>query len=253
MTLLAGDLQKRGCVFKNGRYLICMSPSKPKPKAAIYVRVSTDEQNYENQLPVLKEMAANRGWEIVATFAEKESGAKKGRPALNEMKEAARKGQFKFILVWALDRLGRTMFATLETVLNLDEIGVMVISHQEGWLEQAGALRPVLVSFVSWVAQQERERLIERTNAGLARAKAEGKTLGRRPLTTSIDDILKLRAEGHSVHEVAARLGISVGSVHNRLKSDDVPQSARDRVPRSMVEQPVKAAGPRTRVRGMGR
>jgi putative DNA-invertase from lambdoid prophage Rac len=198
-------------------------------KAALYMRVSTDDQSTENQTPDLERMALARGCEIVGRFEEKMSGAKKSRPALDALMQGARRGEYAVIFVWALDRLGRNQMAIMEMVLELDRIGCQVVSHQETWLDTQGMARPLLLSIFAWMAEQERARLIERTMAGLAVARAAGKTLGRPKAHLDIDQALRLRKAGLSMADAAKRLGVGVATLHRHLQSPDVPASARAR------------------------
>jgi DNA invertase Pin-like site-specific DNA recombinase len=197
--------------------------------AALYLRVSTDEQDVTNQLPALERMAAARGLNIVERFSETMSGTKKSRPALDALLKGARQGRYQVILVWAIDRLGRSMPAIVDTVIGLDSVGVSIVSHQEPWLDTGGPVRPLLLSIFAWVAQQERERLVERTKAGLSRARAAGKTLGRPKREVDLDAALRYRRDGLSMRETAFKLGVGVGTLHRALQSDDVPSSARAR------------------------
>jgi putative DNA-invertase from lambdoid prophage Rac len=198
-------------------------------KAVLYLRVSTDDQDVANQLPALERMALARGLEITRTFSETMSGSKKSRPELDAMLQAGRRGEFQVILVWAIDRLGRNMSAIVDTVTAMDRVGVAVVSHQEPWLDTQGMVRPLLLSIFAWVAQQERARLIDRTNAGLARARAAGKTLGRPRRAIDIDQALRLRKSGLSVADAARRLGVGAATLHRALQSPNVPASARAR------------------------
>lgn len=197
--------------------------------AAVYVRVSTDEQDTENQLPDLERMAAARGLRVVATHSETMTGTKKRRPALDALLDGARQGRYRVILVWAIDRLGRSMTGIVDTVLELDRLGVTVVSYTEPWLDTGGPVRPLLLSIFAWVAQQERERLVERTKAGLKQARKDGKTLGRPKVAIDIDEALRLRVRGFSMAAAAKQLGVGTGTLHKALSSSDVPASARAR------------------------
>jgi DNA invertase Pin-like site-specific DNA recombinase len=145
--------------------------------AALYARVSTTDQTTANQLPELERLARARGFDVVL-YEEQESAAK-ARPVLDRLMADARAGKVSAVIVWALDRLHRSMVGAVNTVLELDRLGVQVLSVREPWLDSGGPVRPLLVAIFGWVAEQERERLIERTKAGLTRAKAQGKRLGR--------------------------------------------------------------------------
>jgi putative DNA-invertase from lambdoid prophage Rac len=188
--------------------------------AAIYVRVSTQEQHTENQLQALTQLAAARGLTVVETIQETESGSHKRRPGLDRVLALAHAGSTRVLLVWAIDRLGRSMHAVVNTVLELDRLGVEVISHQEPWLQTSGPVRPLLLSIFAWVAEQERATLIDRTNAGLARARAAGKTLGRPRVPVDLDAALKLRGQGLSIRAAALKLGLTPATLQRALVAE---------------------------------
>jgi len=150
-------------------------------KAAIYIRVSTAEQDAINQLPALEDIAKGRGLDVVEVYSEAETAWRSGHQAeLARLMEDARKGKFEVVLVWALDRLSREgPAAMLEMVNKFKGYGVLVISYQEGWTEKPGEDRELLYAITAWVAKMESKRRSERTRAGLARARANGKPLGR--------------------------------------------------------------------------
>src|SRR5574341_780403 len=118
--------------------------------AAVYVRVSTAEQTAANQVGELEQLARARGWEPVL-FEETESAAK-ARPVLNQILERAGRGEFAALVIWALDRLHRTMRGTVDIVLWLDRLGVQVVSLREPWLDTGGPVRSLLVAIFGWVA-----------------------------------------------------------------------------------------------------
>jgi putative DNA-invertase from lambdoid prophage Rac len=150
-------------------------------RAAIYCRVSTIDQNPENQRAVLNEWSKQRGFEVVATYEEEESAWKAGhQKQLARLVDDARKGKFDMVLVWALDRLSREgALAILSLVHKLSRYGIGVFSYQESWTEAPGELAELLYALTGWVARMESQRRSERTKAGLARALAQGKKLGR--------------------------------------------------------------------------
>jgi len=124
-------------------------------RAAIWARVSTDRQETENQVLQLQEWARGRGLEVVQVYQVEES-AWQGRhlKAFSQVYEDARKGRFRVLLVWALDRLSREgPLATLEIVHRLGRYGVQVLSYQESWAEAAGELRDLLLAVAGWVAR----------------------------------------------------------------------------------------------------
>ena len=184
--------------------------------AAIYARVSSEKQTAENQIRALRKLAAARSLHVVETIEETISGAKRRRPGLDRLLQGAHRGDFRVVLVWSIDRLGRSMHSTIGTVLELDQAGVQVISRQESWLQMQGPVRPLLLAIFAWVAEQERATLIERTNAGLARARAAGKRLGRPTVAVDVDEALRLRKR-YSIRSVAKQLGVSPATLHRAL------------------------------------
>jgi putative DNA-invertase from lambdoid prophage Rac len=176
-------------------------------KAALYLRVSTDKQTTDNQLVELQRLAAARGF-VPVVYVEVESAAK-ARPVLDRMMDDARAGRVSAVIVWALDRLHRSMTGAISTVLELDRLGVQVISLKEPWLDTSGPVRSLLVAIFGWVAEQERSRLIERTKAGLVRARAQGKRLGRPPASPIlVRAAADLVAAGLPVAEAARIKGV---------------------------------------------
>jgi DNA invertase Pin-like site-specific DNA recombinase len=182
--------------------------------AAVYLRVSTDRQTVQNQIADLERLvrAQARGYEV-AVYEEVES-ASKVRPVLDRLLADTRAGRVQAVAVWALDRLHRSMPGTVSTVLELDRLGVRVISVRESWLDTDSPVRPLLVAIFGWVAEQERTRLIERTKAGMARARREGKQIGR-PRTSAVllHAASDLVAQGVSAAEAARTKGVTRASL----------------------------------------
>jgi putative DNA-invertase from lambdoid prophage Rac len=175
-------------------------------RAAVYLRVSTPEQELANQLPSLRRLAEARGYELVSSRVEVES-RDKSRPALKELLEEAHRRTFDVLIIWALDRLGAGILEMLTTVHKLDARGIVTVSVNESWLEQQGPTRDLMLSIFGWVSAQELRRIRERTKAGLARARAEGKKLGRPRVSFARAELAQLVAEGASIDAIAAALG----------------------------------------------
>ncbi len=155
-------------------------------RAALWLRVSTSDQSATNQEPELLALAASRGLEVAEVYRLQGESAWSGsggyRQALDAMLGDARRGRFEVLLVWALDRLSREgALATLQLVDKLGRAGVTVVSLHEPWTEAGGELRELLLAITAWVARMESQRRSERTKAGLERARAEGKRIGRPP------------------------------------------------------------------------
>jgi DNA invertase Pin-like site-specific DNA recombinase len=156
--------------------------TRKRMKEALYLSVSTTEQEAASQLLALEDYAKRRGFEIVQVYSENETAWKGGHQAeLARLYEDARKGRFEVVLVWALDRLSREdALAILSFVDKFKRYGAKVISYQESWTEAPWDLADVLYAITGWVARMESQRRSERTKSGLERARAEGKPIGNR-------------------------------------------------------------------------
>lgn len=188
-------------------------------RAVVYLRVSTRDQTLANQLPDLERLAAARDFQIVATYQDEESGIKR-RPGLDRLLADAKRHRFDLVLVWALDRFGRRMGETVSLVLELERIGVEILSAREPWLDTTGPVRSLLVSVFAWVAEQERTRLVERTNAGLARARARGIKLGRPKARIPTWELDAVRSGLVKVSQLARRLGVSRSTLYAAIASE---------------------------------
>jgi DNA invertase Pin-like site-specific DNA recombinase len=188
-----------------------------KPRAALYLRVSTEGQATDNQRPELEQLARARGMRVVRVFEECAS-AVASRAQFGAMMAGAHAGQFDALLVWALDRFGRSMVGNMAAVLELDRLGVQVVSVREPWLDTSGPVRSLLVAIFSWVAEQERAQLVARTKAGLTRARARGIRLGRPAARVDVARALELRAGGLSLRDVARELRVPPTTVARALR-----------------------------------
>lgn len=189
-------------------------------RAALYLRVSRDDLSLDNQRLELEAMCRRRDLTIVTTYEEQESAAARDRPVHDKMLADAHAGAFEVVVVWALDRLGRSMYGNIQDVLKLDACGVHIASAQEQWLDTVGPVRQLLVAIFSWVAQQERDRLIERTKAGQARARAQGKTIGRpKRVTPEIQaKIDRLVADDLTIREISMAVHLPKDTVHRAVR-----------------------------------
>lgn len=153
------------------------------PRAAIYARVSTEEQTTDNQVPVLKELAARRGWGVVDIYTEEASAWRAGhQKQLKELLIRASYHEYDILLVWALDRLTREGIGPIMQLFSVFQTyGVQVVSHQEPWLEQSGPMANLLVAVAGWAAEFESARRSERIKAAIKRKKDRGEPVGRQP------------------------------------------------------------------------
>ena len=187
-------------------------------RAVIYTRVSTTDQNPQNQINELRAFAEKQGWEIVDVLKEKVSGTKsaKERSELKKALKMAAQGKYDVLLFWSLDRLSREgTVETLGYLQTLTKCKVKWHSLKEDYLNSLGEFADVVVSILSTLAKQERIRISERTKAGLSRAKKEGKTLGRpqgkltQETLDRIEQVKSLRAKKQSFTRIGGQLGIS--------------------------------------------
>jgi putative DNA-invertase from lambdoid prophage Rac len=190
----------------------------PTVRAAVYVRVSKSDgsQSVDNQKPDVEQLARARGLDIVAVYEEQASAVKR-RPKYDQMLKDGKRGKWSVLLVWAIDRLGRSLVGNLQDLLELDRVGITVISVRESWLDTSSPIRPLLIAIFSWCAEQERNRLIERTKAGLERARRAGKRIGRPPRKFDVERARELRASGMPLRKVAAELGIGAATLSRAL------------------------------------
>lgn len=183
-------------------------------KAALYIRVSTSDQHVENQLPMIQKYCADRGWQIVITCKDTESGVSSTRKGRNDLLQLAEHKLFDVVVVWKLDRWSRSMLDTQQTINQLDSFGVRFVSVTEE-LDTKTASGELLFNVLASVATFERSILKERIKAGLARAKAQGIKLGQ-PIKTPphvAQQIVDRRLNGESVRQVAKSLKLSRGAV----------------------------------------
>jgi len=193
----------------------------PSLRATIYLRTSTDRQTVECQRPEVEQLARARGFEVVTTYEETMSAAKH-RPKYEQMLKDAKRGRFKALVIWSLDRFGRSMVGNLQDVLELDRLGVTVVSVRETWLDTGSPVRSLLVAIFSWVAEQERTRLVERTKAGMVAARRRGSRIGRPRRHIDLDLARELRASGRTLRQVAAELGVGPATLHRALASTKI-------------------------------
>ena len=186
-----------------------------------YVRVSREDQNIKNQCRVLEEAGIPRDLIFVDRGISGTVPPQK-RPGFRAMLQHIKDNEgIRFLYVFELSRLGRTLIETLTTIEDLEGRGILVwsLSPAEGFTRSDDkSIRSLLISILSWVAQRERENLVERTKAGLDRARSEGKTLGRprRPIEWS--KVEALRSAGASWAEVSRALEIPIMTLYRRRK-----------------------------------
>jgi DNA invertase Pin-like site-specific DNA recombinase len=191
-------------------------------RAALYTRVSTLDQHPESQVYDLRQFAAQRGFEIVHEYTDKISGAKAKRPGLDQMLSDARRGRFDVVVVWAFDRMARSVRHFLEVLDELNRLNVEFISFREN-IDTGGPLGRAVVIIVGAIAELERNLIIERVRSGMRRARLDGQHIGRRPLETDNQAILEDRLRGQSLREIAKAHQISTATVRRVLTQAGAP------------------------------
>jgi DNA invertase Pin-like site-specific DNA recombinase len=177
------------------------------------MRVSSLDQHPETQLHDLRQMAAQRGYELTKEYTDRISGAKARRPGLDELMHDARRGRFDVVLVWASDRIARSVKHFLEVLDELNHLNIEFVSFREQ-IDTGGPLGRAIVVIIGAIAELERNLIIERVRAGMRRAKLEGRHIGRKPLELDRTAILQDRRRGQSLGQIARSHGISRATVH---------------------------------------
>ncbi len=191
-------------------------------RIAIYGRVSTRDkgQEVENQLAQLREFAAKQGWTVTREYIDHESGSRADRPEFKQMFQDASQRRFDLLVFWSLDRLSREgVLQTLNYLNRLTSYGVGYRSFTEQYFDSCGIFREAVIAILATVARQERQRISERTRAGLESARRKGVPLGRRRVRVDLARLKQLRAEGKSYEEIAKELKCGVGTAFRASKS----------------------------------
>ncbi|MGD0884899.1 MAG: recombinase family protein [Thermodesulfovibrionales bacterium] len=192
-------------------------------RAALYARCSTHDKGQDPnlQLVPLREYCQRRGFTVTGEYIDNGvSGAKDRRPQLDHLMEAARKRQIDLILVWKLDRFGRSLRQLVVALEELSSLGMGFISFQDN-LDLTTAQGRLMFHIIGAMAEFERELIRERVKAGLENARRKGKRLGRKPVPPiDRDKIIALREKDSSlsVRKIARKVGISAGFVGRTLK-----------------------------------
>src|SRR5579863_3116737 len=170
-------------------------------RAALYSRISTGDQHLETQLLDLREMAKQRGFEIVGEYTDVISGAKSKRPGLDKLMADARRRRFDVLLVAAFDRIARNVRHFLEVLDELHHLGIQFVSLRES-IDTSGPLGRAMVVIVGAIAELERSLIVERVRAGMRRARLDGRRIGRRPLDLNREAIFQERQRGQSLGQI---------------------------------------------------
>ncbi len=183
--------------------------------AAIYARVSTYDQHCELQLSELRAYCERMGWEIEREYIEKASGKAGGkRPQLEKLLADGRLRKFDVVLVWKIDRFGRSVREFTERVLDLDHSGIRFVAPSQGIdTDQASPAGKLLMHILAAMAEFERDLIRERVKAGVAEAQRRGKHCGRPKKVFRRDEAVRMRKAGMSWRAIGAALKVPFATV----------------------------------------
>ena len=191
---------------------------------ALYCRVSTADQSCDLQLRELRTYCLTRGWEIVGEYVDTGwSGSTANRPELTRLMNDARKRRFDVVLVWKLDRWGRSVADSMRNIQELDSVGVKFLAvTQNIGTEESSPMARFMLTIMTAFAELEKELIRERTLAGVRAARANGKTLGRPRRVFRRDEAIRLRNEGVSWRVIAKRLAVPLTTVVDACRCSEI-------------------------------
>jgi len=188
-------------------------------KVAVYVRVSTNHQSDEAQHEELEQLCQRSDWEIVSVYRETVSGTKgtNEREQLKRMLRDARLRRFEKVVVWSVDRLGRSMKHLVTMLAELKDIGVNVFSFKQG-IDTQTPMGSMLFQFVGIFAEFENEMRKERQAIGIAKAKSKGVYKGGKPTPSAkLEEIKRFRSEGVSISKICKAVSVSPHTVYKAI------------------------------------
>ncbi len=196
-----------------------------RKRATIYARVSTrNGQTPENQIVELRAAAERAGWEIVSEFVDHGISGAKGRdkrPAFDRLCTAATRREFDVVMAWSVDRLGRSLQNLVAFLGDLHGSGVDLYLHQQG-IDTTTPGGKALFQMMGVFAEFERAIMSERIHAGLARARAEGKALGRPRVKPEVEQAIRdARSQGKGMLKIARELGVGTGTVERVIREGE--------------------------------
>ena len=195
-------------------------------RVGLYFRVSTTDQDPESQGREVRAFVEARGWEVAETYQDLGvSGARASRPALDRLLKDAWHGRFQAVVVWDLSRMARSTLHALQLLQQFEQVRVRLIAVKQTF-DTDTPLGKAFFTLAAMFAELERSILIERVRAGMARARAEGKRIGRPVRRIDNEKLLRLRAQGHSIRRIARELAVPSSTIAKRLKLVGTPPSA---------------------------
>lgn len=188
-----------------------------------YLRVSTDEQTVLNQKLVIEKWAQDNDYKILDFFEDSAISGKIpaiDRPAFKEMLSLVRSDRVDSVIVYELSRVGRTFWETLDAIKSIEKFSPLIsCSPKEIFLQTTDpSVRKLMIGILTWVAEREREMLIQRTKDGMVRAKMAGKNIGRPKKTLDKDVLIKMLSQNIPRNKIAKNLGISKATLYNQIR-----------------------------------
>lgn len=189
-----------------------------------YLRVSTDEQTVLNQKLAIAKWAVENDYKVLDFFEDSAISGKVpaiSRPAFGEMLHLVRTDRVDSVIVYELSRVGRTFWETLDAIKSIEEYSPLIsCSPREIFLQTTDpSVRKLMIGILTWVAEREREMLIQRTKDGMARAKISGKNIGRPKKTLDKDTLIKMLSQNLPRSKIAKNLGISKATLYNQIRT----------------------------------
>jgi DNA invertase Pin-like site-specific DNA recombinase len=184
-------------------------------RIGVYARVSTTDQDCSQQLRELRDYASARKWDVQGEYVDHAvSGKKDSRPAMNRLMDAARRRLIDAIVCWKIDRWGRSMPHFVASVQELRSLGVRFIAITQGIdTDESNPTSRLMLNLLAAFAEFERELIVERTRAGLQRARREGRIGGRPRLVVNRARVVEMDADGMTTREIAEEMGVSPASI----------------------------------------
>jgi putative DNA-invertase from lambdoid prophage Rac len=201
-----------------------------------YLRVSTEEQTVLNQKIAIRQWAVDNNYEILDFFEDASISGKIAairRPGFKEMLEFVKEYYVDAVIVYELSRVGRTFWETLDAVKAVEQFSPLIsCSPKESFLQTTDAsIRKLMIGILTWVAEREREILIQRTKDGMVRAKQFGKRIGRPKKTLDKNELIGFLAQDIPKHVIAENLGMSKATLYKELKRLSIGSGSNERLP----------------------
>ena len=195
-----------------------MTPTVRGSRAAIYIRISKDQQNSALQRDELPAYCASRGWQVIETYEDHMTGGNDRRPQLDRLMADARRRKFDVVICWRFDRLARSTSHLLRALEEFQSMGIDFVSLREA-IDTSTPAGKMVFTIVGSVAELERSIIRERVIAGQRAARRRGVRFGRPSVEVDVDEVSKLRNSGLSWRAIAAQTGFAKDTLRRALET----------------------------------